>query len=128
MGCPQDLPGTQVIRVLDVIAVGPGLIAAGVGWTTAPRLLRVGLAFTGAATILFNGVNLIRCARSVHPQAPLALGDPFHAAQRRTFAGRRPGVGHDEARAPGAPLHLGPPAPPALRAAFQAAPWRSDHR
>ena len=58
-----DLPGTQLVRVLDVLALGPFLVWAGAAKSGLPRPARAALAISGIATILFNGINLVRHAR-----------------------------------------------------------------
>lgn len=49
---------TQGIRVLDVLAVGPLIITAGLSPQT-DTAFRMALIFTGAATVTFNGRNFL---------------------------------------------------------------------
>lgn len=60
---PPDLPGTQIVRILDVFALGPLLIFAGGRRSGLSAPVRGTLVFSGITTILWNGINLIRHAR-----------------------------------------------------------------
>lgn len=50
----------QKIRIIDVFAVGPGLIYAGVSCEKINSLIRLFLIGTGIATIIFNGSNYMK--------------------------------------------------------------------
>ena len=54
-------PFFQLVRVADVLAVGPLLIFAGT--LTKDPVLRAAFVATGVATILFNGLNYMAIAR-----------------------------------------------------------------
>lgn len=58
VGLVADRKKTQGIRLLDVLAVGPLVILAGVQRTQGQNV-RLALVFTGAATITFNGANFL---------------------------------------------------------------------
>lgn len=49
---------SQYVRVLDVVAIGPLMIAAG-RKNGLPANMRALLVMTGVATILYNGANFI---------------------------------------------------------------------
>ncbi len=49
---------SQFVRVLDVVAIGPLIIAAGRRSTVSPNM-RALLMVTGVATILYNGANFL---------------------------------------------------------------------
>lgn len=53
---------TQTIRLVDVFLLGPFLILAAL-WRRPPAAVRLGVAFAGVATIVFNGVNWLRINR-----------------------------------------------------------------
>lgn len=54
---PDTDPKVQLIRTVDVLLLGPTMIAAAVR-SDLPKPLRYFLGVAGAATIVFNGVNL----------------------------------------------------------------------
>jgi hypothetical protein len=49
----------QWVRVVDVIIIGPAMIAAGAALTQERPLLSIFLCSTGGATIAYNGLNYI---------------------------------------------------------------------
>lgn len=53
---------TQSVRAIDVLVLGPFLIVAAL-WRRPPAAVRIGVAFAGVATIVFNGVNFLRLER-----------------------------------------------------------------
>lgn len=52
----------QAIRVVDVVVLGPTMVAAAYHAKRLPKLLRWFLGISGVATTVFNGVNLARAA------------------------------------------------------------------
>jgi hypothetical protein len=57
VNAPGDVKA-QWVRVLDVVALGPFTIWAGIAARDLPVAARIGLVLTGAGTILYNGINL----------------------------------------------------------------------
>ena len=53
---------TQAVRLADVFVLGPVMIGAAVAAEDLPAPVRVFLGLSGAATIVFNGVNFLRAA------------------------------------------------------------------
>tara|TARA_R110002110_G_scaffold107768_2_gene269512 strand:- start:780 stop:1031 length:252 start_codon:yes stop_codon:yes gene_type:complete len=49
----------QTIRLLDVFAIGPLMIWGGMISAKRAPVLGYGLALTGAATVLYNGLNYV---------------------------------------------------------------------
>lgn len=58
----------QAVRVLDVVAIGPAMIAGAVGAKRLPSVVRLLLGVSGAATILFNGYRFLRVAANPQSQ------------------------------------------------------------
>lgn len=56
----------QHVRILDVIVIGPLLLFAA-SHRTLPDWLRVSLAATGVATVLYNGLRYLNVARAATP-------------------------------------------------------------
>lgn len=52
----------QYVRILDVILVGPMLLFAA-SHRTLPQWLRISLAVTGIATVVYNGVRYLNVAQ-----------------------------------------------------------------
>lgn len=49
----------QLIRVIDVIAIGPFMIYAGMKKSNLPPWIKAGLIILGGSTIIYNGRNYI---------------------------------------------------------------------
>lgn len=50
----------QIIRLIDVFAVGPALIYAGTSCKDMKPIIKIFLITTGIATIVFNGRNYLK--------------------------------------------------------------------
>jgi hypothetical protein len=50
---------TQGVRVMDVLVIGPAMIAGGIMESNLPKELRALLLYNGIATVFFNGMNLL---------------------------------------------------------------------
>lgn len=61
---------TQMVRIIDVIALGPVMIVAAMQAKELPATVRWFIGISGAATMLFNGVNFFRAANR-RPQRAL---------------------------------------------------------
>lgn len=55
-----ELPGTQLVRLVDVFALGPAMIWAGTKTSKKNEVLSLFLIISGAATMVFNGINFVR--------------------------------------------------------------------
>lgn len=51
---------TQIIRVADVLFIGPLMTYVAVKAKNTPTWARAALALCGVATVIFNGINFIR--------------------------------------------------------------------
>ena len=49
----------QLIRIIDVVAIGPFMIYAGTRKSNLPPWARVGLIVLGGSTIIYNGRNYL---------------------------------------------------------------------
>ena len=56
----KELPGTQLIRLIDVFALGPALVYVGQTKKELGQGIRAFLVFSGIGTILFNALNYLR--------------------------------------------------------------------
>lgn len=70
---PDPSLRTQFVRIIDVVALGPALIVAAMQAKELPILMRWFIGISGAATITFNGYNLIKAADQRGRGAPRAL-------------------------------------------------------
>lgn len=59
----SELEKTQIVRVLDVVAIGPVMIWAAVSTEKLPDWARLFLGISGVATIFYNGRNWLRNQR-----------------------------------------------------------------
>lgn len=62
--CPaRELPISQPIRALDVVAIGPLMIWGSIAGTQLPGWARLLLGISGVGAIGYNGYNFVRHAR-----------------------------------------------------------------
>ena len=59
----KELPGTQLIRLVDIFVLGPVLIYAGRAQKELSQNARTFLVLSGIGTILFNGWNYLRISK-----------------------------------------------------------------
>jgi hypothetical protein len=65
----QEFQKSQLIRLIDVFAIGPAMVYAGT-FKQLPMWLRVFMIGTGVATILYNGKNYILNKNSSDNNSP----------------------------------------------------------
>ena len=58
-----ELPSTQLIRLVDVFALGPTMVFAAAKIAPKHQVLGAFLFISGLSTILFNGINFVRDVR-----------------------------------------------------------------
>ena len=59
-----ELRGTQLIRLVDVLLLGPAMIWAGDKVSRKHNVIGAFLSVSGVSAIVFNGINFLRRAQS----------------------------------------------------------------